>query len=268
MKKSLKTFILVWLIGVICVNIFIFAIPAAFNGKTIIEVVTTVGFIAYGKSNGLFDFEKVKEIIKFAVKNEDKVKSYIDTAERILASTDRDIIIGKFGPSFWTGYAVLMISFVILLICIIIVFKNGNDSKKVFYKLPLISISFSNLIFLVLICLLCMYIPKFPLWLCILLCVVSIVLSVIPLLWSNLASDIAIEKDKEIEDKTAFMKEMTAKAKAIYNANKDNDDFRKLYEAFRYANPMLNDKELEFLLNEIEKTKSKELIDKLIIKLK
>ena len=205
MRKSFKTYLIIWVIALVIFNLVIFAIPSSINGLTIIALV-----------------ELVSTDKAFILAN---VPNFAET------------IFNKYGGAFWPCYAIITVSFIGQLVCAYFAFKETNN-QKFFYKVPLITISYLGLIVSLMAAILGMFIPDLPIWLAITICIIIFVITLTSLLKANLAATIISSKDDEIAESTAFMKEMAAKAKALWDADKSNEDLRKLYEAFRYANPL------------------------------
>lgn len=246
MRKSFNTYLVIWAIALILFNLVIFVIPSSIDGKTILNVVKTASILKGG----------------------------MDTTDVSLTSlgiylVDNKLILDKYAGAFWPSYVCIMFAFIGQLVCAIFAFKETN-SQKFFYKIPLITISYTGLVFTLIFGIIGMFFPEFPIWLAVAICVIIFVITLIALLKANLAATIISNKDDEIAESTAFMKEMTAKAKALWDTDKQNDDLRKLYEAFRYANPILKGKpdgfadKVNYLLMRISDTKSLEDIKELL----
>lgn len=240
MRKSFITYLVIWLICLGLFNAFVFLIPSTINGKTICELVKIATLVKSGSASSL-------DAAIFETNN---------------------LVLDKFAGSFWVGYIFITITFIGQLICSCFALSERN-SQKFFYKVPLITVSFSCLIVTLIVGFLTMFIPNLPIWLGVLICLIVFVFSAISILKANLVSTIISNKDDEITDKTAFIKEMTAKAKALWDQDKQNEDLRKLYETFRYSNPYIQDGDnrISNLMNNIDssnvKTKVKEVIKEL-----
>ena len=71
--------------------------------------------------------------------------------------------------SFWVGYIFISLAFLGQLICAWIALKSDSVSK-LFYNIPLITISYTGLILMLIVGSLFMIIPALPVWLGIILC--------------------------------------------------------------------------------------------------
>ena len=271
MRRSFKTYLIIWIAAVLLFNAVIFLIPSSMDGRTIVEVAKLTGCLK-GSSIDIFgissqDIVNAIKVIPEIANNNGLELNLTNFANYLLKANNGMLILDKYGGAFWPSYVCVMLAFVGQLIVSICVFKEIN-SQKFFYKIPLIQISYTGLIITLIFGVIGMFVPFFPSWLAIAIVIFIFVITLISLLKANLVSEVISTKDDEIKQNTAFMKKLTNRAKALYDANRDNDDLKKLYEAFRYANPMLNDEEFKTLLSQVEYSKDKELINKLIAKLK
>ena len=71
--------------------------------------------------------------------------------------------LNKFGGAFWIGYIFITAAFIGQLVCAYIAFKAEN-LKKLFYNLPLITLSYTGLILTLIFGGLAMAIPNLPVW--------------------------------------------------------------------------------------------------------
>lgn len=79
----------------------------------------------------------------------------------------------KFGGAFWVGYAFIMVLFLAQLG--IGWYAIKDDLAKTFYNIPLLQISYSTMIVMLVVGVLCMAIPQFPVWLGIIICLLVVV---------------------------------------------------------------------------------------------
>lgn len=149
----------------------------------------------------------------------------------------------KFGGAFWSGYIFITLAFIGQLACAYIAFKAEN-LKKLFYNLPLISISWTGLIVTVIVGALCMAIPGVPNWVGIILCFAVLAFTAISVVKASIAADIVEKKDEEIKVKTFFIKSLTVDAEGLMARAKSEavkTECKKVYEAVRFSDPMSND---------------------------
>lgn len=148
--------------------------------------------------------------------------------------------ISKFGGAFWVGYIFITIAFVGQLICAYIAFKADNQ-QKLFYNLPLITISYTGLILTVIFGSLCMAIPYLPNWVGIIACMLVLAFTAIAVLKARIAANIVVEVDEKVMAKRQFIKLLTADTENLVNRVKSDAikaDCEKVYEAIKYSDPM------------------------------
>ena len=161
----------------------------------------------------------------------------------IFASPSEMAGMSKFGGAFWSGYIFITLAFLGQLACSYIAFKAEN-LKKLFYNLPLISISWTGLILTLVVGTLCMVIPNLPNWVGITLCFAILGFNAISVIKANLVADLVDTIDTKIKVQTQFVKLLTADAEHLMATAKTSDlkiEAKKVYEAVRYSDPMSNE---------------------------
>ncbi len=149
----------------------------------------------------------------------------------------------KYGGAFWVGYIFITLAFIGQLICSYIAFKPDN-LQKLFYHIPLITISCTGLIVMLVVGGLAMAIPNLPNWAGIIICLLVLAFSVIAVITAKAAGTIVTNIDEKIKTNTAFIKEMTVEAQNLMNRAKApmlKALCSKVYEALRYSDPMSNE---------------------------
>lgn len=149
---------------------------------------------------------------------------------------------GKFEGAFWVGYIFIMLIFVGQLGVAWYALKD--DATKVFYRVPLLSISYATLIAMLIIGTLCMVIPNFPIWLGIILCFLVLAFSVVSMMQAQAAASIVGDIDTKIKNKAFFIKSLTIDIDSLIarSALKEiTDEVKKVYDAVRYSDPMSNE---------------------------
>ena len=145
----------------------------------------------------------------------------------------------KFGGAFWVGYIAITVAFIAQLVCAFFAFKEKNLTK-LFYNIPLIKISYTGLVIMLIAGTLCMAIPNLPNWIGIIVCAIILLLNAISLIKASAAAHIVSGVDEKIAVRTTFIKELTAQAELLMNAA--GDDLRatakKVCEAIRYSDPV------------------------------
>ena len=146
----------------------------------------------------------------------------------------------KFGGAFWVGYIFIMLAFIGQIAISYFVFKEEN-LKKLFYKLPLIRISWTGLIVTLIFGTLCMVIPNLPNWVGVIICFVILCFQAISLVKANVAADVVDELDEKVREKTEFIKSLTIEAELLCSkATKETikKECKKVWEVLRYSDPM------------------------------
>lgn len=145
----------------------------------------------------------------------------------------------KFGGAFWAGYIFITVAFIGQLACAYVALKAEN-AQKLFYRLPLITASYSGLVLTMIAGALCMVIPDLPNWAGIIVCAVILAFNVLALIKASAAATAVSAADDKIKAKTYFIKSITAEAEVLLSAAKnkaDKDLCEKAYEAIRYSDP-------------------------------
>lgn len=146
----------------------------------------------------------------------------------------------KYTASFWVGYVFIMLAFVGQLVCAYLALRE-DDVKKLFYNIPLVTISYTGLILSFICGGLCMLISSLPYWVGVILCAAVLAFTAIAVLKASMAAELVSETDEKLKVSTAFMKTLTAEAKGL-EAKAQTEEIKaackKAYEAFRYSDPM------------------------------
>lgn len=148
----------------------------------------------------------------------------------------------KFGGAFWTGYVFITLAFIGQLACAYIALKD-NSSQKLFYHLPLITISYTGLIVTLIFGSLTMIIPNLPNWVGIIVCLLILAFCAVSVIKAGGAAEAVAQTDEKIAVQTSVIRSMTADAQALMAYADDTQiqaDCKKVYEALRYSDPMSN----------------------------
>lgn len=149
----------------------------------------------------------------------------------------------KFGGSFWAGYIFIMVTFIGQLLVAWLAIRD-DDMTKVFYNIPLITISYSTLIVMIVIGALSMLIPNLPYWLGVIGCLLVLGFAVIALMGAQSGASIVTDIDEKIKNNTFFIKSLTVDVESLMRKEVNEDiksEIKKVYEAIRYSDPMSND---------------------------
>ncbi len=144
----------------------------------------------------------------------------------------------EFGGSFWIGYTFVTISFLGHLACAYQAFRHENLTK-VFYNLPLVSISYGSLIGSFLFGAIFMSLGL-PAWLCGLASLVILGINAISVLKVSVAADVVQKIDQKTKTQTFFISYLSAEAERLNNhcSAELKPLCTKVYEAIRYSDPM------------------------------
>lgn len=151
--------------------------------------------------------------------------------------------IEKYTSSFWIGYVFITISFVGQLICALSALKEENLTK-LFYKIPLIRISYIGLIVSFVFGGACMLLSLLPYWIGALVAVIVLAATALALVKASAAADIVAEIDGKISGQTFFIRNLAMEAENLMIRAKTPEAkaaCKKVYEALRYSDPMSND---------------------------
>ena len=146
----------------------------------------------------------------------------------------------KFGGAFWAGYVGITVAFVGQLVCAYFALKAEN-AQKLFYRLPLVTVSYTGLV-LTLVCGgLCMAVPDLPNWVGTLVCLLILVFCALAVIKAAAAAELVAGVDEKVSTQTQFIKNLTVDAETLC-ARAQSDEAKaackKVYEAIRYSDPM------------------------------
>jgi hypothetical protein len=149
----------------------------------------------------------------------------------------------KYTASFWIGYVLISVMFLGQLACAYIALKETN-AQKLFYRVPLIRISYSGLIVSFVFGGLCMLISPLPYWIGILVCAIILATNVIAVIKAAAAAEEVEQIDRKVKQQTLFIKSLTVDAETLLARAKSGEAkaaCKKVYEAVRYSDPMSSD---------------------------
>lgn len=148
----------------------------------------------------------------------------------------------KYTVSFWIGYVLIAVAMAGQLVCANIAFKAEN-LKKLFYNLPLITVSYGGMIASFVVGILCMLISPLPYYVGAVISVIILAFTAMAVVKAKAAGDIVEGIDEKIKTKTAFIRMLTADAEHLMSVAKTPElkaEAKKVYEAIRYSDPMSN----------------------------
>ena len=146
----------------------------------------------------------------------------------------------KYVGAFWVGYVFIMVSFVGQLACAFVTLKETN-ATKLFYKFPIIRLSYTGLIVAFIVGGLCMLFYPLKSWICILVCVITLAAAALPIVKASAAADAVAEIDEKVKEQTFFIKSLTVDAESLMaraSTPESKAAAKEVYEAVRYSDPM------------------------------
>lgn len=150
--------------------------------------------------------------------------------------------VSKFDGAFWTGYIFITLAFIGQLVCSYFALK-AESLQKMFYNIPLITISYTGLIVMLIVGALAMAIPNLPNWVGIIVCLAVLAFTAISVITAKAAGAIVSGIDEGVQAKTSFIKKITLDAENLVNRAKAPMPKKlciKVYDAFRYSDPVSN----------------------------
>lgn len=151
--------------------------------------------------------------------------------------------VSKFTNGFWSAYALITIAFIGQLICGFFYFKQDEPRRR-FYNVPVISISFTGLIAMLIVGSIFMLIPSIPAWIGAIVCLVILAFTAFAITASKAAADAVDATDQKIKTQTFFIKALTVDASGLMARAQTEiaaEQTKKVYEAIRYSDPMSNE---------------------------
>jgi hypothetical protein len=146
----------------------------------------------------------------------------------------------KFTASFWIGWGVTIGAFFGQLICAWIAFKE-DSAKKTFYNLSLFTVSYSGLITMFVVAMICIIVTPLPYWVAAIACSIVLIANIIAVVKATMAINLVTNIDEKVEKATAFVYEMREESESLF-ARVTSDDFKpvckKVRDAFKFSDPM------------------------------
>lgn len=186
----------------------------------------------------------------------------------------------KYTASFWIGYVFITLTFIGQLFCAYIAFQAEN-LRKMFYNIPLITISYTGLICSFIFGGACMIISTLPYWISVIVNAIILAVTAISVIQAKLAGDIVSETDDKVKGNTIFIKSLTADAESLLARAKSEvakSECKRVYEVIRYSDPVSNEllagiesqitikfAEFTLVVNEEEDDRVKAIADELVI---
>ena len=141
---------------------------------------------------------------------------------------------------FWIAWVFIIASFAANLLCANKAFKAEN-LEKLFYKVPLISVSYRGLIGMLVLGGALMLIPNCPAWIAAIVCVAMAAFTAVAVVKADWAGETVSATHEKVKAQTQFIKLLTVDAETLLGRAKTPDAkiaTKKVYEALRYSDPM------------------------------
>lgn len=149
----------------------------------------------------------------------------------------------KYEGSFWFGWALVCVAFLIDLGCGVFTFR-ANNLQKMFYRLPLVDLGYWATAIITAVGSVIMIVNTIPQWVAGVISFGIIVIYFIAIAKTATAAFIVEEIDEKVKTGTLFIKSLTVDAEGLIAKAKSEDvkaECKKVYEAVRYSDPMSND---------------------------
>ena len=149
----------------------------------------------------------------------------------------------NYDARFWIAFVFIVLAFIGNLVCAHLAFKAEN-SKKMFLNLPLITVSWSALITMLVVGSVLMLIPNGPAWITAVVCIIILAFNAIAVIKAGWAADAVSKVDERVAAQTSFIKSLIVDTESILSRAKSDAvkaECKKVHEAVRYSDPMSND---------------------------
>lgn len=145
--------------------------------------------------------------------------------------------------NFWIGYALITASLVGNLACSYITL-NSKSNAKVFYNIPLITISIVGIVVSSIAGAIFMTIAAIEIWVGVVISFIILAIVAIAALTAKTTGDIVGDIDDKIKTQTSFIKGIALDAEMLMSSASTPEakaEIKKVYEAFRFSDPMSSD---------------------------
>lgn len=149
----------------------------------------------------------------------------------------------NYDARFWIAWGFILAAFIGNLVCAYFAFKAQN-LKKLFYNLPLITVSYAGLIVMAVLGGALMLIPGCPAWIAAVVCLIAAAVTAAAVVRADWAGKAAGAVEEKVKTQTSFIKTLTVDAECLLDSAKSDAvkaECKKVFEAVRYSDPMSND---------------------------
>ncbi len=144
----------------------------------------------------------------------------------------------KFNAGFWVGYIFVTAAFAGHLACAMLALAR-KELKTTFYNLPLIHVSYTDIVLMLIVGGVCMAVPAIQYWVAIIACALILGIYIIAVTKASAAAALVAGVDARVAQ-TALMHQLTDEARSVMLAAGGEAlhvEAKKVYEALRYADP-------------------------------
>lgn len=144
---------------------------------------------------------------------------------------------------FWVAWVFIIIAFAGNLLCAHYVFREEN-LEKTFYRLPMVRLSYTCLVLMLVFGGIVMLIPDCPAAVSAIVCILILLLQGFAVIKASWAANTVEETEQKVKTQTQFIRLLTADAQSLLSRAKTDEAkaaCKKVYEALRYSDPMSND---------------------------
>jgi hypothetical protein len=146
----------------------------------------------------------------------------------------------KLGGLSWITLILFELCFIGHLVCTWIALKR-NKLSGMFYRLPLIRLSYACIIVTTVIGCVMMAVPQMPDWIPLIVVLIIMALYAVAVLKAAAAAEVVEQIDEKVKVQTAFIKTLTVDAQTLLSRAKSEQvraACKKVFEAVRYSDPM------------------------------
>lgn len=164
--------------------------------------------------------------------------------------------------SFWVGYTLITLMFIVQLICSYLFFKQ-DTKEKIFLNIPIITISYLALFVSIIVGSIFMAITNLPIWIAITISSLVTAFYLIAVISMKPAIDNIENTDKKVKVQTLFIKSLNIDAQTLKQKASNNEIIsiaEKVCEAIRYSDPVSDEslasceKQITLKFKEFEKS--------------
>lgn len=150
--------------------------------------------------------------------------------------------------AFWVIYLTVTASFVGQAVCSFL-YAQKEEKKERFLLIPIVYVSYIALLMTLLLALEALTLQFLPVWFTVIVAVIVLAYYAFAVFRTLAAAEMVMEVENKVEQKTEFVRTLTAKAKALEGSAPEElrPVVKMVYESLRYSDPMSS-----VVLNEVE----------------